>query len=47
MTQKTSALIGSSKQAYLSIAKKNLEQNPKINKVNNFGKSRIKFKLMD
>ena len=27
--------------------KKNLEQNPKINKVNNVGTSRIKFKLMD
>ena len=43
MTQKTSALTGSSKQAL----QKNLEQNPKINEVNNFGTSRIKFKLMD
>ena len=47
MTQKTSALTGLRKQAYLSITKKNLEPNQKINKVNNVGTSRIKFKLMD
>ena len=48
MTQKTSVLTGSRKQAYLSITKaKCLEENPKINKVNNVGTSGIKFNLMD